>query len=154
MALHGGHRFAVAFEELFPMGAFCMGVEPETDFDRRDAADPQKRDKDTGERVWVVRVIDGDPEAAKRGQAETKVRLTGPHQPVPPAASGGFPYPAVEFDGLTLTPWVDGQRCKARPVTNGECKGRTAFSIRAAVMRAPGRVAKSAPSAQSGERAA
>ncbi len=154
MALQGGHRFAVAFEDLFPHGAFCMSVEPETDFDRRGAADSQKRDKDTGERVWIARVIDGDPEAAKRGQAETKVRLLAPQQPVPPAATGGFPYPAVEFDGLTLTPWVDGARCKGRQHTNGECKGRTAFSIRATAMRAPGRAAKPAPSAPTGERAA
>jgi len=48
--------------------------------------DVQARDKDTGERVWVVRVLDADPAAR---QAEVKVKITGEVQPIPPEVMPG-----------------------------------------------------------------
>lgn len=122
-------KVPVPFEYVFPNGALCLGVDVQIDFDRRGEADNQARDKDTGERVWVVRVLDLDPDAGKFGRStEVKVKVVGAQQPVPPASSvPGYP-PSIAFDGLTLTPYVDSQRCKgAQP-----CKARMAYSLRAA----------------------
>ena len=65
MSIGLGTRFRVAMEDVFSHGAYFRTIEPDNDFDlvRARAADPQKRDKETGERLWVVTVLDGDPEA-------------------------------------------------------------------------------------------
>lgn len=127
----------VRFEDVFPAGAYVLGVEPINDFEQVKAGlvDPQQRDKVTGERLWAVRVLDADP-GTRKGQAEVAVKIAAPVQPVPPEAAAGSPFRAVEFDGLALMPYVDTN--KTRP--------RLAFSIRATTMRAPGRAAKSSPS--------
>jgi len=128
----------VRFEDVFPAGAYVLGVEPINDFDavKAGVADPQQRDKTTGERLWAVRVLDADP-ASRKGQAEVAVKIAAPMQPVPPEAAAGTPFRPVEFDGLALMPYVDAS--KSRP--------RLAFSIRATAMRAPVRAAKSVSSA-------
>lgn len=127
----------IRFEDVFPAGAYVLGVEPINDFEQVKAGlvDPQQRDKTTGERLWAVRVLDADPESRK-GQAEVAVKIAAPVQPVPPEAVAGSPFRPVEFDGLALMPYVDTN--KTRP--------RLAFSIRATAMRAPGRAAKTASS--------
>lgn len=140
-------RIAVEFGEVFPRGALVLGVEPVQDFEKMQAkaADPQERDKETGERVWLVRVIDLDTENQRKGTAEVGVKITAPHQPVPPSPAPGSPLPAVEFVGLTLTPWVDSQKCSGR---SDRCRSRQAYSLRAASLREPGAQArKSAPAA-------
>jgi hypothetical protein len=53
------------------------------------------------------------------------VKITAPHQPVPPAKLQGFPFAPVEFEGLTITPYANN-------------KGRIAYSFWATGMRAPG----------------
>ncbi|SCL16879.1 hypothetical protein GA0074694_1804 [Micromonospora inyonensis] len=94
-------KVPVPFEYVFPAGALCLGVAPQVDFDRRGEADNQARDKETGERVWVVRVMDLDPEAGKFGRStevKVKVKVVAAHQPVPPASTvPGYP-PAVQFE--------------------------------------------------------
>jgi hypothetical protein len=100
-------RFKAEFGEVFPLGAFVLGVEPSMEFN----ADPgapkrQERDKETNQLVWVVRALDANEEAARFG-AEFKVKIAAPQQPVPPAKQNGFPYAAVEFDGLTITPYAN-----------------------------------------------
>ncbi len=117
-------RFPVEFGEVFPYGAFVLGVEPSMAF----SADPsapkqQERDKETGQLVWIVRALDANEEAAKFG-AEFKVKIAADHQPVPPAKIAGFPFAPVEFDGLTITPYANN-------------KGRIAHSFRASGLRAP-----------------
>lgn len=117
-------RFPVDFGEVFPFGAFVLGVEPAMAF----SADPsatkvQERDKETGQLVWVVRALDANEDAARFG-AEFKVKVTADHQPVPPAKLAGFPFAPVEFDGLTITPYANN-------------KGRVAYSFRASGLRAP-----------------
>jgi len=101
------------------------------DFEARKAgtADPQERDKESGMRVWSVKVSDLDPEAGKFGQSnEIKVKIAADYQPVPPAAQvPGFP-PKVEFVGLTVTPYVNSKT------------GRLAWSVRARDMVAFGAV--------------
>nr|MDT0658969.1 hypothetical protein [Micromonospora sp. DSM 115978] len=124
----GSIKVPVPFDYVFPAGALCLGVAPQMDFDRRGQADDQARDKETGERIWIVRVMDLDPEAGKFGRStEVKVKVVAPVQPVPPASTvPGYP-PAIAFEGLTLTPYVDSQRCKQ----SGQCKARMAYSLRA-----------------------
>ncbi len=125
-------KVPVPFEYVFPAGALCLGVEPATDFDKRGQADDQARDKETGQRVWLVKVLDLDPDAGRfGGSKEVKVRVVAPVQPVPPASLvPGYP-PAVEFTDVTLTPWVDSQRCKG---TGAKCRARLSWSVRAAGM--------------------
>jgi hypothetical protein len=122
-------RLRVSFEDVFPAGAFMVGeVEAVDDFDliraareaKKEPGDVQVRDKVTEKRVWQVRVIDADPESRK-GQTELVVKISADHQPVPPALMPGMPFRKVEFEGLTLTPYLDESR--SRP--------RLAYSLRA-----------------------
>lgn len=89
--------------------------------------------------------MDLDPEAGKFGRStEVKVKVVAPQQPVPPPSTvPGYP-PAVEFEGLTLTPYVDSQRCKPGR-SSGDCRSRMAYSLRATAARpasvVPGSVA-------------
>jgi hypothetical protein len=135
MSIGLGTRFRIGMEDAFAHGAFFRTVEPDNDFDliRARAADPQKRDKETGERLWVVTVLDGDPEART---AEVKVRIASNEQPVAPTPASGMPFPQVEFANLTVMPWVDGQRCRNRRPDDRDCRGRVAYSLRASDMRA------------------
>jgi hypothetical protein len=71
-----------------------------------------------------VSVLDADPTARKTDKTVT-VKIAAQHQPVPPAPAEGMPFAAVEFDLLTVTPYVDDKR------------GRVAYSLRAREMRAP-----------------
>ena len=118
-------RFAADFGEVFPFGAFVLGVEPSMEF-QSDAQAPkrQERDRETNQLVWVVRALDANEEAARFG-AEFKVKISAPQQPVPPSKIQGFPYAPVEFEGLTITPYANN-------------RGRIAHSFRAKGMRAPG----------------
>jgi hypothetical protein len=139
-------RMRIEMGTAFADGLFAMAVEPEVDFDKRQsgANDTQKRDKDTGERLWVVRCVDGAEEAQKRGQAELKVTIVAPVQPVLPEALPGTPFRPVEFENLTVFPYVDGARCKGGSGTH-QCRGRVAYSFRASGMRSPGRAAQAGP---------
>ncbi|WP_433466828.1 plasmid replication, integration and excision activator [Spirillospora sp. CA-128828] len=119
MAVRG--PFKVSFGDVFPFGAFIKGgVEPVRDFDRSTPENfVQARDKDTGELVWAVEVLDADPES----KGTFKVKLTGPVQPIVPEAPAGFPFVPVEFDGLAVTPYVNSGT------------GRLAYSLKAAAVR-------------------
>jgi hypothetical protein len=114
-------------EDVFPMGCFVVGeVAQMRDFDKstREQA-VQAVDRDTGELVWVVDVIDADPDAREKTM---RVKITAPVQPVPPETAPGVPFRPVEFDGLTATPYVS---------TTASGRGRLAWSLRATAMRAP-----------------
>jgi len=128
-------RFPVDFGEVFPFGAFVLGVEPSMAF----SADPsvpkvQERDKETGQLVWIVRAIDANEEAARFG-AEFKVKVAADHQPVPPAKLAGFPFAPVEFEGMSITPYANN-------------KGRIAHSFRASGLRAPAGSGRGKPAAE------
>ena len=126
----------IGFDQVFPAGAFVTGeVEPVRDFDAKGSAPVQKRDKTSGLPMWQVSVHDADPNA--RGAAKSvKVILLDERQPVPPPLIDGLPFRPVEFDGVTVTPYV----------AEGAGRPRVAYSIRARVMRAPnGRPGKAAP---------
>ena len=123
MALQG--PLPVEFGNVFTHGAFAAGgFEPMRDFD---ASSPdrfvQAKDRQTGQPVWVVEVIDGDPAARDK---TVKVKVAAPDQPVLPPAHPGMPFVPVEFTGLTVTPYVNQA-------------GRLAYSLKAAGVRAQGR---------------
>ena len=127
MALQG--PIPVEFGNVFTHGAFAAGgFEPMRDFDASSSERfVQAKDKVTGQPVWVVEVIDADPAARDK---TAKVKVAAPVQPVLPAATGGMPFVAVEFAGLTVTPYVNQA-------------GRLAYSLRAVGVRSPGRSSRS-----------
>jgi len=121
--------FKVEFGDMFPFGAAVVGeVQAQADFDASTRERPvQAREKDTGLPVWVVDIMDFDPEARER---QFKVKIAAPVQPVPPSAIEGVPVRPVVLEGLTVTPYIkDGNRPKI------------AYSLRATGMAAPGRAA-------------
>jgi hypothetical protein len=127
--------FPVEFGTVFPSGAYAAGgVEKVRDFDKSSGDRVvQQADKHTGLPLWVVEVIDADPEARQR---TVKVKVAAQYQPVLPDAPAGSPFVPVEFEGLTATPWVDQSRCQSK----GKCTARLAYSLKATGVRAPGRV--------------
>ncbi|MBN1173432.1 MAG: hypothetical protein JXA67_14770 [Micromonosporaceae bacterium] len=139
-------KIPVPFEYVFPNGALLLGVDKSVDFDRLREDDNQARDEH-GERVWMVRVLDLDPQAGRFGRStEVKVKISAPHQPVPPAAAiPGYP-PAVAFTDVTVTPYTDTSGCKGGR-TPHKCRARLAWSIRAAAMVDPATLATPAATA-------
>jgi hypothetical protein len=131
-------RYPVPFGYAFPAGALFLGVDKQVDFDRLREDDNQARDEH-GERVWVVTVMDQDPEAAKFGRSpQVKVKISAPHQPVPPASVevAGMSVTPVAFADMTVTPYTDATGCKGGR-TPHRCRARLAWSYRAAAMVAP-----------------
>ena len=129
--------FRVACGEVFPHGVGVVGaVAPLVDFDRSTRENRvQQRDRDTGLPVWVVDVMDFDPEARER---TFKVKIVAEVQPVPPSVLEGTPVRPVVLEGLLVTPYM-------KEVGNGRSK--IAYSLRAEGMTAPGRNARPQASA-------
>jgi hypothetical protein len=135
MAVQG--QIPVEFGAVFPGGAYAAGkIEMVRDFDRSSGDRiVQQVDKATGLPLWVVEVIDAD-EAAR--QRTVKVKIAAPVQPVLPSPAPGSPFTAVEFEGLTATPYVDASRCKGGK-DKDKCAARLAYSLKATGVRAPSR---------------
>ena len=132
MAIQG--PIPVEFSHVFPRGVFAAGAfEPVRDFDASAAGRfVQSKDKATGLPLWVVNVIDGDPQARDK---TARVKIAASDQPVLPAAHAGMPFVPVEFTGLTVTAYVNQA-------------GRLAYSLKAAGVRAPGRGGRGGPDAK------
>jgi hypothetical protein len=130
MALQGGHRFAVSMAEAFPYGLYAMGVEQAQDYNEKTGKRTPARDKHNGDQfVWTVTCIDRDPEARTK---EVRVKVTGPHMPVlPDEVLPGSGLRAVEFTGMTATPYVEEGR--------GNGRARLALSFRASGVHAQGK---------------
>ncbi|MEU8150697.1 plasmid replication, integration and excision activator [Nonomuraea sp. NPDC052129] len=128
MALQG--PIPVTFDMVFPHGCYIVGeVEPVKDFDAStNGRFVQARDKQTGELVWQVTVMDADP-SLKAAQKTVAVKILNPVQPVPPAPMPGLPFTPVDFDHMAVTPYVNQA-------------GRLAYSIKVREMRAPRPAAK------------
>src|SRR2546429_8919548 len=86
----------------------------------------QQADKETGLPLWVVEVIDAQENARQR---TVKVKIAAQVQPVLPPPAPGSPFTAVEFDGMTATPYVDSSRCQGND--KGRCLARVAYSFQA-----------------------
>jgi len=135
--------FPVEFGAVFPSGAYAAGpVKKVRDFDKsKGDMVIQQADKATGLPLWVIEVIDADPEARQR---TVKVKVASAYQPMLPDAPAGSPFVPVEFEGLTATPWVDSLRSNAKET--GKCGARLAYSLKATGVRAPSRLpARPAP---------
>ncbi|WP_433250473.1 plasmid replication, integration and excision activator [Streptosporangium sp. CA-135522] len=128
MAIQG--PIPIGFDQVFPHGCYIVGeVEQVKDFDASsNGRTVYAKDKTTGELIWQVAVMDADP-TVKAGQKTVAVKILSSVQPVPPAPLPGLPFTPVEFDHMTVTPYV------------GQNTGRLAWSIRARAMRAPRTVA-------------
>lgn len=125
MAVQG--PFKVECSEVFPHGVGVVGaVAEQVDFDLSSRENKvQQRDKDSGLPVWVVDVMDFDPDARER---TFKVKISASVQPVPPEAVAGVPVRPVVLEGLMVTPYQ-------KEVGNG--RTRIAFSLRATGLAAP-----------------
>jgi hypothetical protein len=121
MALRNGSRFPVAFGVVFGHGCNLMpdSITESMDYDEKTGRRSPAVDKVTGKPVWQCLVADNDPDLAGR-RRETAVKIIADRQPVPPTGSA---YEAVEFEGMTVTPYVTD-------------KGRMAYSLRATGIKA------------------
>src|ERR671929_1574474 len=130
MALQGGHRFPVSMADLYPDGLYAMSVEEAQDYDEKTGRRSPAKDKLTGERVYNVTCYDRGPDVRPRDRQVT-VKVSAPVQPVLPGEiAPGTGLHAVEFTGLTVTPYVvDGR--------NGG-RARLGYSLRATGMYAQG----------------
>lgn len=135
MAVQG--PFKVECGEVFAHGVGVVGaVGPQVDFDRSTRENKvQQVDKESGVPVWVVDVMDFDPDARER---TFKVKITARVQPVPPEAVAGVPVRPVQLDGLMVQPYL-------KEVGNG--RSRIAYSLRASGLSAPRRGAGDAKAA-------
>ena len=118
-------------ELVFPHGAYAVGVEQVVDFEASTREQRvQAHDRDTGLPLWAISVLDADPEARAK---VVRVKIAARNPPVLPQAAAGSPFPAVAFEGLTATGYVD---------TSGS-RPRIAWSFRATAVR--GASPKTAP---------
>jgi hypothetical protein len=131
--------FPVGFGEMFPSGAYAAGpVEKVRDFDKsKGDLVIQQADKVTGLPLWVIEVINPDPEARQR---TVKVKIAAQYQPVLPDALAGSPFIPVEFEGMQATPYVDASRCTGDGDGKHKCRARLAHSLKATGVRAPARL--------------
>ncbi len=137
MAIQGA--IPMGHGDAFPFGSYIVGeVTPKRDFDKstRDQA-IQAVDAETRLPVWVVEVVDADPEARDK---TVRVNVLSAVQPVPPESVEGLPFRPVEFDGLTVRPYVS---------TTATGRAKLAWSFKATGMRAP-TAAKAASNGRSG----
>lgn len=129
-------KIPVPFEYVFPNGALYLGVDKLVDFDRIREEDNQARDEN-GERIWVVKVMDLDPQAGRFGRStEVKVKIASRNEPEPPETRiPGYP-PSVAFTDVTVTPYTDSLGCKGERKPH-KCRARLAWSIRAGALVVP-----------------
>jgi hypothetical protein len=129
MAVGNGVRLPVAHAELFPHGCHLVpdSITEAQAWDEATRTRSPAADKVTGKRVWQVRVMDMDPALEGRSR-EVVVKVAADRAP---AAPTGAPFELVEFEGLTVTPYVDTGRCQGQGQGQGRCGARIAFSLRA-----------------------
>jgi len=121
MALRNGSRFAVSMADVFPDGCYLVpdSFSEVQDYDEKTKVRTPSTDKVTGKRVFQCRVVDMDQELEGRSR-ETVVKIVADYMPVNPTKA---PFEAVEFDALTVTPYIND-------------KNRMAYSLRATGIRA------------------
>jgi hypothetical protein len=131
--------FPVEFGTVFPSGAYAAGgFDMVRDFEKSQGdLVIQQADKATGLPLWVIEVIDADPEARQR---TVKIKVAATYQPVLPDAPAGSPFVPVEFEGMQATPYVDSSRCQGNGDGKHKCRARLACSLKATGVRAPARL--------------
>lgn len=147
MAITGGFRFGVKTDDVFPNGC-VMGADPVvvvTDFEKRGKGDDQERDKQNPDlRVWAVRVHDLDESLVGKSR-EIVVKISAPVCPTPPVG----PFQAVEFEGLTVTPWLEEKLMGRDKNGNERKKSVLKFSFRASGFKDTRKPAPAASSSKS-----
>lgn len=101
MAIPGGYRFKIPFDDVFPQGCYVMSVERAKDYNNgkpKDAVDPI-----SGLPVWAVQVTDPSAKGKNTGQV---VKIAATYQPEPLAAIPGTPFRPAIFDEMTAVPYV------------------------------------------------
>ncbi|WP_327090885.1 plasmid replication, integration and excision activator [Nonomuraea sp. NBC_01738] len=100
-------------QTIWPVGVFVVGeVTPVNDFGAGSRDNPvRKLDSRTGELMWAVPVMDANPEARAADRA-LSVKVLGAVPPVipevpPQLAALGLTWVPVEFEGLTVLPYVN-----------------------------------------------
>ena len=107
-------QIPIEFGMVFPDGAYAAGgIEMVRDFDRS-SGDRVVQQIDKVHRAAAVGGR-GDRRATRTARQRTvKVKIAAQVQPVLPPPAPGQPFTAVEFDGMTATPYVDASRCSGR----------------------------------------
>lgn len=150
-------RYSVSMTDVFPCGAYVVSeVEPVRDFEQSTAERfVQQLDGQTGLPLWAVSVHDADPQA-RTSDKTVVVKIMDTVRPVPPETTGGTPFRPVEFEGLTVTPYLDDKACRGpKGAERHRCRARVTYSLRATGMHAPGKDRKWAtPTAGGGKAAA
>ena len=124
-------RFAVDFEEWFPLGLYLVGAiqavsEYQSQEDRaRNRPVRPRTDEVTGRPLF--RGTFADPAAEKDREKSVTVEFACAHQPVPPSAVAGLPFRPVVLEGMTVQP---------RAEASGQAKWLT-WVVRATGMTAP-----------------
>lgn len=101
MAIQGGYRFKVPFDDVFPDGCYVMSVERAKTYDNGKPKDAV--DKDTGLPVWAVQCTDPSARGKNTGQV---VKIAARVQPVPPEALPNTPFRPVIFEDMAAVPYV------------------------------------------------
>ena len=104
MSIRTGNRFPVSMADVFSHGCHLVpdSIAEAIDYDEKTGRRSQAVDKVTGKPVFQVRVVDLDPDLAGRSR-EVVVKVIADRMPVPPTRT---PFEAVEFENLTVTPYV------------------------------------------------
>jgi hypothetical protein len=133
MAISGGYRFAVPFDDVFPQGCYVMSVERASDYNN---GKPKPAvDSISNKPVWAIQVTDPSAKGKNTGQV---VKMAADVQPVPPEAIPGTPFRPAVFEEMSAVPYVrDGwisytlwakQMRSALPATGGRTANPTKTS--------------------------
>lgn len=101
VAIPGGYRFAVPFDDVFPQGCYVMSVERASDYNNgkpRPAVDPI-----SNKPVFSIQVTDPSAKGKNTGQV---VKMAADVQPVPPPAIPGTPFRPAVFAEMSAVPYV------------------------------------------------
>jgi hypothetical protein len=119
-----GKHIPISGDLAFPGGVYAVSaVEQVIDYEASTREQRvQAHDRDSGLPLWAISVFDADPEARTK---VVRVKIAARTPPTLPQAPAGSPFPAVSFEGLTATPYVD---------TSGT-RPRLAWAFRATAVR-------------------
>lgn len=130
----------VSHQQVFPHRAFVVSdVTPVIDYERSTKDNKiQATDRESGQPLWQVEVLDGDPAASKRARTLTVKFATSARPECPPNTSG-MPFTPVVFDDLSVLPYVDRSTEAGRIAWSFRASGMTADTNKSG-SPAPGRV--------------
>jgi len=132
-------RISVIHDDVFPKGAWLVSaVAPVRDYDRssRDVEVQEVVRDEAGHPVlvegeqllvWQVEVMDGDEEVVGESK-KVKVKIAAVRRPVPPPATAGTPFRPVVLEGLSVSPWLNRDRCRVETGKAHRCGARQAWS--------------------------